>query len=125
VFFIYLRLVLHEIISDVKDIEIDKKYNLLTLPIILSQKKIFCLLNFLNLLSFLLLICGVYFNLFPSFSLIFIIVFIYTIYYSIKIKKIKTNEDFLFSVIIDGEYILWSVVTLIGKYFYGTNLFTR
>jgi len=43
--FIYLRLFIHENFSDIKDIKTDRRRGLLTLPVVLSQKKLFYILN--------------------------------------------------------------------------------
>jgi len=116
--FVYLRLLLHEIFSDIKDIDTDKKENLQTFPITFDSLKIFYILNIINLFTSLPLVFGVYFGLLPGYSLILLFSLPYSFYYFKKSMIQKINNEAIYSVISDGEYILWSIFILIGKYSY-------
>lgn len=114
--FIFLRLFVHEIFSNIKDIESDKKENLLTLAIVSGKKKMINILNLVNILSVLPIILGIYLRLFPFYSLILIFTILYTFYYFRKLEDQKINQNFLYNVIVDAEFILWSVFILLGEF---------
>ena len=114
--FIYLRLLVHEGFSDIKDIESDSKEQLLTLPIILEREELFIILSIITILAVIPIIYGFYLNLFPSFSLMLLLTVPYTFYYLRKIKTGEVNTPFLNYVLVDGEYILWSAFILLGKF---------
>ena len=114
--FIYLRLYLHEIFFDIKDIKSDKKESLLTLPIIFEKQKLFDILNLVNVLAAIPIIIGFCLGLLPKFAIILLLMVIYAFYYLRKFKK-EAYSVYLHNLIIDGEYILWSLFVLLG-YFY-------
>jgi 4-hydroxybenzoate polyprenyltransferase len=114
--FVFLRCFMGTSLYDVKDIEIDKKENLLNLSIILKQKTLFPLLNLINILSLLPILIGIYFNLFPFFSItLFFIILI--AFYSLKIIKNKEkNIAYLSEILLGTEKIFWSFFILLGKF---------
>lgn len=113
--FVYLRLFIHEAFFDIKDIESDKKENLLTFPIVLGKEKLINILNIINIFSIIPIILGVYFNIFPSYSLILFLTVLYSVYYLRKAKGAEDNQNFLYNVIGDGEFILWIIFIFLGK----------
>lgn len=117
-FFLFLKWFVTTSFLDVKDIAEDKKYGLLTLPIILTKNKLFNLLTLITILSLLPISIGVYFNLFPKFSLLFILTLPYTLYYLIKLKSKITNDVFLNYIFVDGEYIAWPIFIFLIKLIY-------
>lgn len=114
--FIFLRLFINTNFFDIKDIESDKKEGLLTTPIVLGQKKLINMLSVVSVLSIIPIGIGLYYKLFPTFSIMLLFTIFYTFLYFQKIKNKNFNTDFLFSVWVDGEYLLWSVFILIGKF---------
>lgn len=121
--FIFSRLFINIFFFDIKDIESDKKEKLLTLAVVWGEKKLIKFLNILNIFSILPIILGIYFNLFPFYSIILIITIFYIFYYFKKVNDLEFKQGFLYNVIIDGEYILWSFFILLSKFLYNGNFF--
>lgn len=111
--FVYLRLFVNTIFFDIKDIEIDKEEKLLTLPVVLGQKRLIQFLSLINILAVLPVIIGVVYRFFPFYSLILLFTIPYSGYYLNKAGK--ETSGFLYYVIVDGEYILWPIFILLGK----------
>jgi len=114
--FIFLRWFVNTGFFDIKDIESDKKEGLLTLPIMLGKKKLLYLLGLISFFAIVPLVYGFYFKLFPAYSLMLLFTVPYTFYYFKELNDGKVNTSFLYTVIVDGEFILWTVFILIGKF---------
>lgn len=121
--FIFLRLFINIFFFDIKDIESDKKENLLTLAVILGKKKLINFLNIIDIISILPIILGIYLDLFPFYSIVLVFTVFYVLLYFRKINDLKFKTGFLYNVIIDGEYILWSFFILLSKFLYNGNFF--
>jgi len=111
--FVYLRLYVNTNFFDIKDIESDKKEQLLTLPIVLGQEKLKMILNLINVLTSTPIIIGVFSRFLPFYSLTILFTIPYAFYYLNKTKM--GNNRFLYYVIVDGEYILWPIFILSSK----------
>lgn len=111
--FVFLRLFVNTNFFDIKDVESDKKEKLLTLPIVLKKKYLFCLLTLTTFVALLPIFSGFYFGVFPIYSLTLFLTLPYTFFYFNYFKKPKDEK--LYYVFIDGELILWTLVILIGK----------
>lgn len=114
--FVYIRSFIHTSFFDVKDIESDKKEHLLTMPILLDEKKVFFILIIFNILSAIPIVYGFYFNLFPSFSLMLLLTIPYTFWFFKKIRFKKENIAYLSYFFTAGEKILWIILILLGKF---------
>lgn len=115
IIFIYLRLFIHEEIINLKDASGDKEKKLLTLAVILKKKRLLLFLQSINLLSIIPMLLGIHFKILPLYSFALIFIIIYTSYYLYKLKNIEKNTEFFYNVIIDGEYIFWTIIVLISK----------
>lgn len=113
--FVFFRLFIHEAFFDIKDIESDKREKLLTFPIFLGKEKLINTLNVINIFSIFPIILGVYFNLFSSYSLILFLTILYSMYYLRQAKCAEYDQNFLYNVIGDGEFILWIFYIFLGK----------
>ena len=116
--FVFLRWLINTTFFDIKDIESDKKRNLKSIPILFGKNKTLNFLHIINVLSFSPIIIGVYLNLLPLFSLSILIFYFYSFYYLEKTKKGKTDIRNLSYIMVDGEYILWPIVLLLGKFIF-------
>ena len=114
--FVYIEVFVNTSFYDIKDIGSDKKEGLLTLPIVLGQKKMLYGLNVITILAALPILFGFYSNLFPQSSLMLLLTIPYTLYYFQKSKNPKTSPNFLYNIIVDGEFILWSIFILLGEF---------
>ena len=115
--FVLLRLIVNTSFFDIKDIETDKREDLLTLANILGPKKIIRILSSITILAVVPIISGVYLKLFPQSSIMLLFTIPYTFYYFKKSQNKKINASFLYNVIVDGEFILWPFFILIGEFF--------
>ncbi|MCK4355065.1 UbiA family prenyltransferase [Candidatus Parcubacteria bacterium] len=113
--FVFLRWLMNTIFFNIKDIESDKKENLKTLAILFGKHKTIDCLHIINIFSFVPIIIGVYTNLLPLFSLFILIFYFYSFYYLEKAKKEKTQIHNLSYIMVDGEYLLWPFILLLGK----------
>ena len=114
--FIFLRCLVGTNFSDIKDIDSDKKEELLTLAIVYGERKLIKSLNLISIFSVILVVVGVYFNLLPIFSLMLILTFFYSLYYFKKLSDKKIKSPILYSVLVDGEHVPWLIFVLIGKF---------
>jgi 4-hydroxybenzoate polyprenyltransferase len=114
--FIFFRFIINVGFFDVKDIENDKKDGLLTLANVLGQEKLINILKLFSILVIMPIIIGVYLDVFPLFSLMLLFTIPYTFYYLKKSQDKKMDTSFLYNVIVDGEFILWSFFILLGKF---------
>lgn len=108
--FVYLRWLANTAFLDIKDIESDKKRNLLTFAILL-KKRLIGLLKVVSLLSMLPIFFGVFWGIFPSFSLMLFLIVPYTFYYLSISKRWGNNIYYVFA---DGEFMLWSLFIVLG-----------
>lgn len=115
--FSFLRVFSNTIFFDIKDIESDKKENLLTLPIVFGKTGVFHFLSFINVLSSIPIILGVFLKILPQFSIALLLTIPYSFYYIEKSKKPGANFNFLSYVFADGEYVFWSFFAFLGKIF--------
>lgn len=114
--FVFLRLLDNTIFFDIKDVESDRKKHLITLPIVLEDNKLFKSLVLITFSATVPIIVGVFLGLLPTVSLLLFFTVPYGLYCFKKSRETKTNIAFLYNVIRDGEYILWSLFILLGKF---------
>ncbi len=114
--FIFFRWILNTIFFDIKDMEGDRKENLKTMPSLIGKEKTLQFLHILNFLSMIPVVLGAYFKILPFFSL-FLVIFYFYSYYYLKVSKRADNKKIrsLSYLMVDGEYILWLPVLLLGK----------
>ncbi|MFH1661625.1 MAG: UbiA family prenyltransferase [Candidatus Falkowbacteria bacterium] len=115
VLFIILRIFSHEVMSDMKDFKGDKEKKLLVFPGIIAKHKLIFFLILISTLSFIPLLIGLHFGLFPNYSTILLLLLPYSYYYLFRLNSEKATNRFVYDIIIDGEYILWFPLILAGK----------
>jgi 4-hydroxybenzoate polyprenyltransferase len=114
--FVYLRLFVNTNFLDIKDIESDKEESLLTLAIVLGKKRLIRFLSLINILAVMPIIAGFYFHLLPKFSLMLLFTIPYTFYYFKKSENRNLSFSNLYYGLVDGEFILWPIFVLLGKF---------
>jgi len=112
---LFLRLMINTSFCDIKDMNADKKDNLLTFPIVIGKEKLITLLHLLNIISIIPIFIGVYMNLLPLFSLFLLVTTVYSSYYLLKTKNKTTNIQSISTALVDGEFILWPFLLFLGK----------
>lgn len=116
--FVFLRWLINTIFFDIKDTESDKKDNLKTIILYLGKERTLFFLHIVNLISFLPIIIGVYKNVLSLSSLSLVVFYFYSFYYLQKAKDEKTNIYNLSYMMVDGEYLLWSIVLFLVNFIF-------
>jgi len=114
--FCFLRFLIGTSYCDIKDIQNDKKRNLLTLPIILGNERFLTLIQLINLASLSFIVIAIFLHIFPIYTLVLSFAFFYSFYYIVKSHDTSYCFDSLFAVIVDGEFIYWPFLFLIGHF---------
>jgi len=112
---LFLRLMINTSFCDIKDINVDKKNNLLTLPIVLGKEKLISYLHIINIISIIPIFIGIYLKLLPLFSLFLLATTFYSSYYLLKTKNKTINIQSISSTLVDGEFIIWPFLLILGK----------
>jgi 4-hydroxybenzoate polyprenyltransferase len=111
--FFSLRFVVGASFSDIKDMDADKKQNLLTFAVYFGKDRFLTFLHILNFITFVpLFITLIEESL--SFLLFLIFTCIYTFYFIQRAKNPKVDIHYLTSIIVDGEFIFWPFFLFIG-----------
>lgn len=114
--FIFLRVMVNAIFADFKDVQTDKEQGYKTLPAYLGIRSAMVILQFINILSFGLLIWGLLKYLFPAAGWALLIFMPYNMYYiQTANKQSAKNIRIISYILVDGEYILWPVVIWLGQ----------
>ena len=108
--FIFLRLLTNTIFFDIKDMKLDEKDCLKTLPSLLGKGGTLNYLHMINIFSIFPIVIGVFKNLLPPYALFLLIFYFFSFYYLQKVKDKKVNVHNLSYVMVDGEYLLWLTI---------------
>lgn len=108
---IFLRCIINVIFFDFKDMDNDKINGLKTLPVIFGKETTINLLKVINLISFIPLILGIYFNII-NITGIFLLVFLFFGYFYIRKAKLNSSNELESSAhkLADSEFILWALL---------------
>jgi 4-hydroxybenzoate polyprenyltransferase len=111
--FVFLKTVLMQILLDCKDIEGDKPFGLLTLPVLIGKEKTVFFLKIASaLVTILVLITAVFFvRAFPAQMLILLFVIPFN-FYSYNLAQ---KQNYYGYIIGSGEFLLWFILILIVK----------
>jgi 4-hydroxybenzoate polyprenyltransferase len=114
--FIFLKCLPNIIFFDLKDISIDQKEGLKTIPVLLGKQRTLKLLHRMNIIAFIPLLIGIYMKIIPIFAAIMLIFYFYSIYYLNKVTKVDDKELRMVSyTLADAEFLLWPLILIIGK----------
>ncbi|MCP6718786.1 MAG: UbiA family prenyltransferase [Patescibacteria group bacterium] len=114
IIFVYLKTFIVNSYFDTKDVEVDEKEKLLTLPITLSLNRYLVYLKYLTLLFGLIIILSVWFEQLPIFSLILVFTIPFNFYIFKETQKSIISPSRLY-FLAGGEFIIWPILLLIGK----------
>ena len=112
VLFVFLRWFVNTSFCDLKDIEADKKENLLTLPIYFGRDRFIKILHVINFLAFAILLAAIYYGIAPMFTLFLFVFYLYGFYYINKARNPGTDLHSLSNIVVDGELLA------VGSYFF-------
>jgi len=112
--FVFLRLFINISFFDIKDVQVDRKENVITLPVAFGVKKTISVLWILSIFSLLPIALGIALQLFDVKSLTFFMILPYTYYYLKRGLRTGIKEDvFLYYIVVDGEQIfVWPLLLL-------------
>ena len=113
--FVFLRWMINTTFFDIKDIKSDIDNGLRTIPAHFGKEKTLKILGLLNLFSFLPILIGVYFNLFPTYFLSFFVFYFYSLYYMRRAMLENSSIQSLSYIVVDGEYVLWPIILTLFK----------
>ena len=100
-----------QIFLDIKDIESDKKENLLPFPIIFGFEKTLFYLYLFNFVSALLIITLLFFNIFPKSILMLLFTIIFNFYFYAQLRK----QEYLVNILQGGKFIFWPFLIIWGE----------
>jgi len=116
--FMFLRFLVNTSFCDIKDIESDRRYNILTLPVVLGKERFMFILHIINIISLIPLIAGIYLNILPLFAMPLVFSIIYGGYYIEKARRVNNvNIESLSSIVADGEFVFWPFILFLGMIF--------
>lgn len=114
--FVFVRWIINSSVFDIKDLKEDKKAGIATLPVKLGLDKTILYLHVLNIVSSVIIFFAVFSEFLPEFALTLMFFSFYSYYYLQKAKNISGSKLLKLSyVLVDGEYLLWPIVLIIGK----------
>lgn len=115
--FIFMRVMNNVMFFDLKDMENDRSEGLKTLPVMLGKKSAINVLHALNIISFIPLIIGVYFNIIDITGIFLLIFLFYSYFYINKANLASSSElEKTAHTLADLEFILWPVVLIIVQF---------
>jgi len=113
--FVFIKSFLMQVFFDVKDIESDKRENLLTLPVILGRENAFKFLYLFNLLVVIpFIIIGVIFKIAPYIFL----VFLFSIPFNFLCYRLAREQKYSGYILESGEFILWLLLIFLTRFIY-------
>ncbi|MGZ7108304.1 MAG: UbiA family prenyltransferase [Methanobacterium sp.] len=115
--FIFFKCLIDIIFFDLKDVDNDKANGIKTLPVLLGKKSTINILHIVNVVSFIPLLLGIYFNIINFYAISLLIFCFYGYYYINKASSASSNElESTAYTLADSEFILWPLL-LVGVYF--------
>jgi 4-hydroxybenzoate polyprenyltransferase len=118
VLFCFLRFFIGTSYCDIKDMKSDKKRKFLTFPVILGKERFLTLIQVINLISLLLIMLAIFLGILPSYTLMLSFAFFYSFYYIVRLRNNSYDSNSIFAVIVDGEFIYWPFLLLIGIFIF-------
>lgn len=113
--FIFFRLMSNTIFFDIRDAKADEIYGVRTIPVAYGRSHAYSIMNLFDFASALYIVVLVLVSFFPLYTLIMIVLPVYSIAYRMLSRRTNANIDDLCDVAADGEYLLWGPVLFIGK----------
>ena len=112
--FIFLRLMVNTIFFDQRDMEADAAFGVRTLPVKLGLKGSSRVMDVIDLASMTYILGAVLAGVVPSFAGTLVVFIPYSLVYRLYARSGK-HKDAVRDLAADGEYLLWGVVTYVGR----------
>ncbi len=113
--FFFLRFFVNTIVFDIRDIVGDTMNRVKTIPIHFGELTTRNYLLIVNTISGLFLLVAISLGYLPFFAHLLNLITIYGYVYIFLSTDKKTDKHFLCDVIVDGEFLLWPILLIIGK----------
>ncbi len=115
----FLTALASTIFFDLKDIVSDRDSGVKTFPVILGMKKTQYLLNFIKLISFILVVIGVYFKIIPTLFILYPIAILYGVVYINGAFNLKNKRLRLIShIVADAEFLFWLFIIVLYRFLF-------
>ncbi len=112
--FIFLRFMVSTIFFDIKDIDSDKRMNIITFPIKWGKKKTIYILHIINIASILPVLLGIYLEQLGIYSLLLASVLVIDFIYLAVSMNLKNKDLRILSyLVVDGQYMFWPLIIFI------------
>ncbi len=112
--FIFLRLMVNTLIFDVRDIEGDRKEGIRTVPVVYGSARTYRVMAVMDIASLALVSAAVTLGALPGASLMLAILPFYSLGYAALARRPGANLSTICDVVVDGEYLVWGPLMLIG-----------
>lgn len=122
--FIFLRIIITTTFFDIKDIKVDAKRGLKTIPILLGNEKCLDFLQIMNLISIMPIILGIFFGILPIYAFFLGFIFFYSFYYIQKTRLKNIDISNISFMLVDGEFYYWPFLLVLGIFLFGKILYS-
>lgn len=114
---IFFKCIINIIFFDLKDMENDKAEELKTVPVIMGKKSTIKLLKVINIIAFIPVILGVYFNIIGFIAIYLLLFILYSYYYLNKANSESDNElESTAHLFADSEFLFWPLLLFIFNF---------
>jgi len=113
--FIFMRLMVNTVFFDIRDVEADIKYGVKTLPGSLGLGASWRFMDIVDALSCVYVVTLFLAGVFPLFVGLLVVFTPYSMIYRHYARKTSKHKDALRDFAADGEYIIWGLVTYLGR----------
>jgi len=120
-FFVFLRFFINTVVYDMKDVVGDKKVGIRTLPVLFGITRTVNFLMLLNVIAAVYLFVCIQYEIVPTLAHGLNLITIYVFYYLLKARQKGVDIRKLCYLFVDGEFIVWPVLALIGAYISGIS----
>jgi 4-hydroxybenzoate polyprenyltransferase len=113
--FVFLRLMSNTIFFDLRDVRADSKFGVRTAPVVFGANFSYRIMTGFDILSAAYLIILVAARTIPLYSLIMVLLPLYSLFYRWAARRPGSDLGFICNFIADGEYLLWGPLLVFGK----------
>jgi len=113
--FIFFRLMSNTVFFDLRDVRADSQFGVRTIPVVYGTGLAYRLATIFDFVSAAYIFLLITIHVFPSFTLVMILLPAYSLVYRRISQSPGANLGFLCDFVADGEYLLWGPLLLFGK----------
>jgi len=113
--FVFLRLMSNTVFFDLRDVRADREFGVRTAPVVLGVNFSYRLMDGFDFASVAYVVVLALTRIFPLYSLVMVILPIYSLAYRWVSRRPGSDLGFLCNFIADGEYLLWGPLLVLGK----------